>query len=306
MTTFAAMTGTTRSTAGSGTDIATYAGAATIVQNGGGWTVTDAGGTDSLTNIEVVDDSASGVTRLVGNNGYPTIQAAIDASSNGDVIVIASGTYVGNVNVNKDVTILGPNHGISGTATRGAEAIIDGQITISVAGVTIDGVEIVGDALGSLGDTGVEVFGNNFVLTNSVLDGTGDTAIVHQRSDRSRRLEQPDHRLFDRRLHLRRRDRVDPRQPLPGRRRPRHGPGQRRQFRERSGRHRRQRLRRHLFGFSEHLSVRAGQRRPERHINGNTITNSGAARPVQIRRPTSPTTSSAPTSTRRSTVKRRR
>ncbi|HYG47042.1 MAG TPA: M10 family metallopeptidase C-terminal domain-containing protein [Allosphingosinicella sp.] len=164
---------------GAGTDTATYAGSATVVQNGSGWTVTDAGGTDSLTNIEIVDDGAAGVTRLVGNNGYATLQAAIDASSAGDIIILASGTYVGDVNVNKDVTILGPNHGIAGTGTRGDEAVIDGQLAINAAGVTIDGVKIIGDAPGSTppNDVAVDVMANDFTLTNSVLEGSGDSAV---------------------------------------------------------------------------------------------------------------------------------
>jgi hypothetical protein len=163
---------------GGGVDTARYAGPATIVQNGsGGWTVTDAGGTDTLSSIEIVDDSASGKTLLVGNGGYATIQAAIDAAADGDTILVKSGTYAETLDVNKDVTILGANHGVAGTGVRGAETVIDGQITINAAGATVDGVRLVGAAPGSLYTTAVEVKANDFTLANSVLDGTGVIAI---------------------------------------------------------------------------------------------------------------------------------
>ena len=161
-----------------GVDTAAYAGPATIVENGsGGWTVTDAGGTDTLSNVEIVDDSAAGKTLLVGNGGYATIQAAIDAAADGDTILVASGTYAENLNVNKDVTILGPNHGIAGTAARGAEAVIDGQIVINAAGATIDGFKLVGAAAGPIGTTAVDVKANDFTLSNSILDGSGEFAV---------------------------------------------------------------------------------------------------------------------------------
>ncbi len=161
-----------------GTDTARYSGATTIGQTATGWTVSDAGGTDTLSNVEQIDDGSAGKTLLVGNGGYATIQDAIDAASDGDTILIASGTYAEDLNVDKDVTLLGPNQGVAGTGSRAPEAVIDGQVTISAAGVTIDGVRIVGDAAGSLGNTAVEVKSNDFVLRNSVLAGTGDTAIV--------------------------------------------------------------------------------------------------------------------------------
>ena len=141
--------------------------------------VTDAGGTDTLANVEIVDDSASGKTLLVGNGGYASIQAAIDAASDGDTIVVASGTWTGDLNVNKDVTIQGVNnHGIAGTAARGAETVIDGQIVVTAAGATVDGVKLVGAAPGPLGSTAVQVEANDFSLVNSVVNGSGVNALI--------------------------------------------------------------------------------------------------------------------------------
>ena len=80
---------------GNGTDVVVYSDAATITQDGlTGWTVTSAtGGTDTLTNIEQVNDSATGKILLVGNGGYASIEAAINAAASGDTIRVASGTW---------------------------------------------------------------------------------------------------------------------------------------------------------------------------------------------------------------------
>jgi len=162
---------------GNGIDTAVYSGAATITETPTGWSVTDSGGTDTLSNVEIVDDNAAGKTLLVGNGGYATIQEAIDAAANGDTILVHSGTYAETLDVNKDVTILGANHGIAGTGVRGAETVVTGQITINAAGATIDGFRLTGAAPGSLYNTNVEVKANNFTLSNSVLNGTADISI---------------------------------------------------------------------------------------------------------------------------------
>ena len=226
-----------------------------------------------------------GVIRLVGNGGYATIQAAIDASNDGDTILVASGTWTENLNVNKDVTIQGANnHGIAGTAARGAETVIDGQIVINAAGATIDGFKLVGAAAGSLGNTAVEVKANNFSLLNSVLDGTGDIAIIVGRVDRPRHRPQPDQRLFDRGLCRRRQHhRLDPRQPLPGRRRPGHRPRQRRQFaRARTSPSPTTSSTASMRGSLNIFPFGPDSVDLNSYIIGNTITNSGVARPVQI------------------------
>ncbi|HET9640380.1 MAG TPA: M10 family metallopeptidase C-terminal domain-containing protein [Allosphingosinicella sp.] len=164
---------------GSGIDTAAYDGTATIAETATGWTVTTASeGTDTLENVEIVDDSAPGRILLVQNGGYATIQEAINAAADGDTIIVAAGTYVENLDVNKDVTILGANRGVDGNAVRGAESIVDGQIVINAAGASIDGFKLVGAAPGSLGDTAVEVKADNFSLSNSVLDGSGYVAII--------------------------------------------------------------------------------------------------------------------------------
>jgi Ca2+-binding RTX toxin-like protein len=177
---FSAGSGNDTLNGGTGIDTAAYTNAATIAQAGTGWTVSTATeGTDTLDRVEIVDDNAAGVTRLVGNGGYATIQAAINASNDGDIIRIASGTYNETLFVTKDVTIEGANHGAPGTGARGAETIITGQITFSAAGATLDGVRLTGDAPGSLGNTAVEINASNVTIVNSVFAGTGDTAMIN-------------------------------------------------------------------------------------------------------------------------------
>ena len=62
--------------------------------------------------------------------------------------------------------------------------------------MTIDGVKLIGDAAGSLGNTAVEVQANNFSLVNSILDGDGDVAIIIQSVTGLEHRQQSDHRAI--------------------------------------------------------------------------------------------------------------
>jgi hypothetical protein len=106
-----------------------------------------------------------------------TIQAGVNqVSANGSVIV-AAGTYVTNVNLNKSLSLLGANSGVAGNATRGAESIIQGRATVNASGVRIDGFRFDGSGTNAAGIVnGIAGF-SNLTIENNVLAGyTGRAA----------------------------------------------------------------------------------------------------------------------------------
>jgi hypothetical protein len=142
------------------------------------WDIATGGteGTDHLLNMEVVIDGSSNTFRLVGAGGYATIQAAIDASSPGDTIVVAPGTYIENVIVNKDVTILGAHQGEAGSDPgRGTdETLLQGTFDITANGATIDGFIINGSTnFGFDLPTAVAVRASDVTIENTIFEGVG-------------------------------------------------------------------------------------------------------------------------------------
>jgi len=76
--------------------------------------------------------------------GYCSIQSAIDAAQtlSGHTIEVAAGTYTENVTINKAVTVRGPNHTVAYNGSRAAEAVIDGNVSITLSGASLSGFEI--------------------------------------------------------------------------------------------------------------------------------------------------------------------
>ena len=147
---------------GTGIDTAVYSDAVSVAAAGGAWVVTSAAdGTETLANIEIVEDAAGGDTLLVGNGGFATIQAAINAASAGDTILVAAGLWDEDLLINKAVTILGAHAGEAGTAgTRDAaggmgETTIIGRASVTTpGGVTLDGLRFLNDATTTNGGAG--------------------------------------------------------------------------------------------------------------------------------------------------------
>ena len=87
------------------------------------------------------------ITLNVPSVDYPTIQSAIDAASNYDIILVADGTYTENLNVNKTIDIISENG--SGLTAIVASDSSDHVINITASHVYIAGFTIAGASINS-------------------------------------------------------------------------------------------------------------------------------------------------------------
>jgi nitrous oxidase accessory protein len=84
--------------------------------------------------------TAATLTVCPGGCVYSRIQAAVDASSNGDTILVQSGPYYENVNVNKQLTLSGI--GMPVVDARGSGS----AITLAANGITLEGFTATGSS----------------------------------------------------------------------------------------------------------------------------------------------------------------
>jgi RTX calcium-binding nonapeptide repeat (4 copies) len=156
-------------------------------------TDTDSDGGPPVTSTS---DATAGVGHLlvVGNGGYATIQAAVDAAANGDTILISAGTYREQVTVSgKNITLQGAGAGQTIIESPDAASLVShatdtnstrptkyAVITVTAdADVTITGLTVDGRDQGSIPSppTNYDFLGIYVLNSNAHIDGVAVTGI---------------------------------------------------------------------------------------------------------------------------------
>ena len=125
--------------------------------------------TEVLPKLEVVEGT---VIEVGADKEYKTIEEAAAVAKAGDTIKLLAGSYEGGIVITGDITIQGPNAGISPvTDERKDEAIFTGDLVIEGNNVVIDGIKLEGAGRivgGELGVEGLTI--QNVLVTGSTVN----------------------------------------------------------------------------------------------------------------------------------------
>jgi parallel beta-helix repeat protein len=125
--------------------------------------VTDGNETD-----DGIDDTNYSIYSVCPNGcNYTSIQAAIDAADSGDLIIVESGIYYENVNVNKQLTLRGTDTG------TGMPVVIDEgnttAINLSANGITMEGFNVTSNNTSSESN-GIEINSNSSTISGNIIN----------------------------------------------------------------------------------------------------------------------------------------
>jgi hypothetical protein len=102
---------------------------------------------------------------LVG--GFNSIQTAVDAASDGYILIAAAGTYSEDVILDKELTLIGANFGLPGNDNaRGEESIIEGSFTLGDNNISVLGFEFTNDSAAIQGGGSGDNFSNIAIAFN--------------------------------------------------------------------------------------------------------------------------------------------
>lgn len=112
------------------------------------------------------------IANITQGTYHLAISSAVGEATPADVIGLGAGSYSeGSLTLNKALTLQGPNAGVAGAATRVTEArISDSALTVTAAGVVIDGLEIYQT---NNTTSPVSIQASNVTVSNSVIKREG-------------------------------------------------------------------------------------------------------------------------------------
>jgi len=127
--------------------------------------------------------TAAADTLYVGDGGYATIQEAVDAAIDGDTILVYPGTYVENVDINKELTIIAES-GPDVTTVQGVPGMDDyvfhaGNLTENVNDVTIIGFNVTGGGGIGFSESLHSELRNNIISDGGIFAGGSNISVIN-------------------------------------------------------------------------------------------------------------------------------